>query len=177
MTTHKECTVTSNHTHHTTIPARQRRITAPGSLRMVARTTPFAAAIAVSALGSLSLGAGIAQADPIQVKPGLTCDRNAGLFVNTTCTNTTKTDYMVIETTECAGGDFYMPGSFQSGGPGGGSYSSGSFTYIDPAVKYDSIFVAANDVATVPTSSCDLDATHVSYTFGPPPPPDAPPPS
>jgi hypothetical protein len=165
MTTHKECTVTSNHTHHTTIPARQRRITAPGSLRMVARTTPFAAAIAVSALGSLSLGAGIAQADPIQVKPGLTCDDFAGYI---RCDNTTNADYTVIQTRHCMGGDWSDINNGFGYDPVTGKYDNGprtEFHTADPSVQTATIFVAANNTG-FGTNGCDNDegATFV-YTI------------
>ncbi|MDT5209251.1 MAG: hypothetical protein QOF67_1666 [Mycobacterium sp.] len=125
---------------------------------MITRRSILLAPLALGAVGVLWLAPATARAD--EVRPGVTCDRNAGLFVSTTCTNTTDTGYTVVETTECAGGDYYMQiGTIAAPG------------HLDPSVKYDSIFVAANDVANVPTSSCDFDAMRVSYSIAPAPPP------
>lgn len=107
------------------------------------------------------------------VAPGLTCVRNGGLFVTTVCTNNTPKAYLVAMTTSCAGGEYSTPATFHSGGPGGGYYSGGSTGRIDPEVKQDNIFVPANDSSTVPTGSCSLHASGVSFVAGPPPPPDA----
>jgi hypothetical protein len=62
---------------------------------------PLLAALAVTAVGSLCLGAGSAHAD--QVRPGLTCDDAFGVI---TCNNTTDTDYTVLQTRDCAGGSW-----------------------------------------------------------------------
>src|SRR5438067_1168361 len=64
--------------------------------------TPFAA-LAVIAVGSLWLGTATAHADPIVVRPGLTCDDSSGVI---NCNNATNTDYTVTQRKECAGGDY-----------------------------------------------------------------------
>jgi hypothetical protein len=137
------------------------------------------AAVAISPVG-LWLAAGPANADAAatctsgfmsmtcaaDVLPGLTCSRDAGAFsVSTTCNNTTRTDYTVHETTECAGGTQ----SSISYGPNG--TPSTSYDSVDPSVNQDSIFVPANDTATVPTGSCDLHASSVTFSIETAPPP------
>jgi hypothetical protein len=57
---------------------------------------PLLAALAVSTVGSLFVGAGSAHAD--EVRPGLTCDYFYGM---TTCANTTDAGYTVTETRDC----------------------------------------------------------------------------
>jgi len=138
------------------------------------------AALAVSAGGSLSLGAATAHADVLaactpafmsltctaEVQPGLTC--NAGGW--TTCTNATNRDYTVIETLECPGGSYtgyeYGYGFDPIKGEMGMTSNLLVTRYVDPSVEHSSIFVPANNTGTGPQGTgCPAgSATSVRYS-------------
>ncbi|EHB48725.1 Uncoordinated protein 34, isoform a [Mycolicibacterium rhodesiae JS60] len=127
------------------------------------------AALAVSVGGGLSVGAGTAHAD--DVLPGLTCDEQ---FLSTNCTNTTNTDYTVLQTRECAGGSY-------STSYNGGTADNPAMYYtthtVDPTVEYVRVFVPANNTGSGPRSSCELETERFYYSVEPPVPGPPPPPS
>jgi hypothetical protein len=132
-----------------------------GSLKLLA-------ALAVGVGGGLSLGAGTSHADVYEVKPGLTCDE---VFLSTTCTNITNTDYTVIQTRECAGGEYTTSTPVYSYGPKGEQsllYYSTSTHHVDPSTEYVSIFAPANDTGWGPRSSCRLETERFYYSVEPP---------
>ncbi len=132
------------------------------------------AALAVSVGGGLSLGTGPAHAD--DVLPGLTCDEQ---LLTTDCTNTTNSDYTVLQTRECAGGSYSttVPGYGYDAGSGGFTFSAPTpqTIYVDPTVEYVRVFVPANNTGSGPRSSCALETERFYYSVeppaaGPPPP-------
>jgi hypothetical protein len=130
------------------------------------------AALAASVGASISMGAGTAQAD--DVLPGLTCNQDV-FFGVTTCTNTTTTDYTVIQTRECEGGSYFIPGTFGGSDANGNPIMTSNIGFVDPTVEQSRIFVPANNTG-LGLESCAVSATRVYYSVeppaaGPPPPP------
>ena len=127
------------------------------------------AALGLSIGAAFLLGAATAHAD--EVLPGLTCDEQ---FLSTDCTNTTKTDYMVVQTRECAGGTYTTthPGYGYDAGSGGFTFNAPMTEYhsVEPSVEYVRVFVPANNTGSGPRSSCDLETLRFFYTVEPPAP-------
>jgi hypothetical protein len=135
--------------------------------------------LAVAAAGGLGLGAATAQADPVQIKPGLSCDDVVG-FIN--CTNDTDTDVTVVQKRDCPGGTKVITEYGYGYNAVSGGFSSGTpmtrYVDVDPSVEFTSIFVAAHNTG-FGQKSCEGDsATSITYTTeapgadqGPPPPP------
>src|SRR5262245_33702609 len=100
-------------------------------------------ALTVVALG-FWLGAGSAHAAPVEVQPGLTCDDFDGII---TCTNTTATDYSIIQTRNCLGGSWSDFDYSYGYNPVTGEYDSQpkmKFHSAEPSVRTARIFAAAN---------------------------------
>jgi hypothetical protein len=128
------------------------------------------AALAVTVAGGLSLGAGTAYAD--EVLPGLTCDDFDGII---TCTNTTNTDYTIVQTKQCAGGDRSSTDYGYMLNPVTGHYDNSpkmSFHSTEPSVEIANVFVPARN-SGIGLNGCDYHADRISYSVAPPPPPAA----
>jgi hypothetical protein len=135
------------------------------------------AALAVGVVGGLSVGAAPAQADPVQVKPGLSCDDVVG-FIN--CTNDTDTDVTVVQKKDCPGGTKAITEYGYGYNAVSGGFSSGTpmtrYVDVDPSVEFTSIFVAAHNTG-FGQKSCEGDsATSITYTTEAPAPAPAGPP-
>jgi hypothetical protein len=109
------------------------------------------------ALGVTTLPAPAAHADPIQVKPGLSCDDFYGVI---NCTNTTDTDYTVTEKRACAEGD-YTDTSYENSKPHTTDH------HADAEVKYTNVFVPAHNTA-MGYLGCDTHADTVTFSIAPP---------
>jgi len=91
----------------------------------------------------------------VEVLAGLTC--NAGGW--TTCTNTTNTDYTVIETVDCPAGSFIASElvPMYDALTGTNTMTPQTVThYVEASVEHSSIFVPANNTGTGPQGTgCD----------------------
>jgi hypothetical protein len=107
---------------------------------------PLLAALAVTTVGSLFLGAGSAHAD--EIRPGLTCDYFYGM---TTCANTTDTGYTVNETRDCT--------------------DAWNFDNTK-TTRVSTFFVPPQSNGLVSSSGCgESSAKSVTYSIAPPPAP------
>jgi hypothetical protein len=153
--------------------------TSPAPIVTTARTitATLVAGLAVSVGAGLSLGAGTAHADPIEVKAGLTCDED--LF-STICTNTTNTDYTVVQTRDCKGGTLgsSVPHTEYSHDSKGNLQTETTYTWetrsVDPSTEIITVFVPAHDTGSGPRSSCTLDTVGFHYSVESPAPGPAP---
>lgn len=122
--------------------------------RRVGLTVLTALAVGVSA--SVGLGAGAAQADPVAVKPGLSCNDFVGVI---NCTNDTDTDYTVTQKRECAEGD-YTDFSYDRATP------RMVFHHADAEMKYTNVFVAAHNTG-MGYQGCETHADNITYSIAP----------